>query len=209
MRPVCPSPWPGSSTGVVPLQEPPRRQHVDLVQRRVLARASQVVHVRPPAARADRAPDGRRAAHRIHVECSGGTPGRWSRRHPRWSGPPRGAGRQPRQGRRLQPSRGRPRGGTAMGAALLRRGLFRLFIGVFACGRALRCALRGDSAPTRLFSGSQPDLITAPGRFGLSPPAPPLDIRAAFCYGVVGREKPLRWPWRRRRSRDGSSAYER
>ena len=44
------------------------------------------------------------------------------------------------------------------------------------------------SAPTRLFSGSQPDLIPAPGRLGLSPPDTPLNIRAAFCYGVVGRQ---------------------
>ena len=65
------------------------------------------------------------------------------------------------------------------------------------------------SAPTRLFSGSQPDLIPASGRLGLSPPDTPLNIRAAFCYGVVGREKPLRWPWRRRGSRGGPSACER
>ena len=60
------------------------------------------------------------------------------------------------------------------------------------------------------FSGSQPGLITAPERFGLSPSgAPPLDIRAAFWYGVVGRETPLRWPWRRRGSRDVPSACKR
>ena len=37
----------------------------------------------------------------------------------------------------------------------------------------------------------------------------PLDIRAAFWYRVVGRETPLRWPWRRRGSRDGPSACRR
>ena len=38
--------------------------------------------------------------------------------------------------------------------------------------------------------GQPADLITAPGRLGLSPPDTPLNIRAAFCYGVAGRETP-------------------
>ena len=60
-----------------------------------------------------------------------------------------------------------------------------------------RVDLRGDSArtvPTRLFWGSQPGLmIAAPGpvfplrRFS----GAPLNIRAAFWYGVEGREMPL------------------
>ena len=44
--------------------------------------------------------------------------------------------------------------------------------------------LRGDSArtaPTRLFSDSQPGLmVAAPGRFGLSPPGPPWTFARRF-----------------------------
>ena len=60
----------------------------------------------------------------------------------------------------------------------------------------LRCAVRGDSIRPRLFSGSQssqPGLITTPGRFG-PPLRRTLDIRAAFWYGSMGKEMPLRWP---------------
>ena len=82
------------------------------------------------------------------------------------------------------------------GAALLRRRFFRLFIGVFARGRSLFGSFcGGDSAPDSAhppLSGGQPGLITAPGRFGR--PLRPLDIRAAFWYGALGREMPLRWP---------------
>ena len=49
--------------------------------------------------------------------------------------------------------------------------------------------MRGDSAPDSAhppLSGGQPGLITAPGRFGR--PLRPLDIRAAFWYGALGRE---------------------
>ena len=77
---------------------------------------------------------------------------------------------------------------TLMGAALLRRRLFRLFIGVFARGRSLfgsfcaGTALR--TAPTRLFPGGQPGLITAPGRFG-RPLRPPGHSRGVLvqCLG--------------------------
>ena len=96
------------------------------------------------------------------------------------------------------------------GAALLRRGLFRLFIGVRARGRSLFGSLCAGTAPTRLFSGSQPGLITAPGRFGLSPPArPPGHSRGVLVRCSWGRETPLRWPWRRRDSRDVPSACKR
>ena len=63
------------------------------------------------------------------------------------------------------------------GVALLRRWLFRLFIGFFARGRTLFgsfCAGTAPrTAPTRLFRAASPGLITAPGRFGLSPPGAP------------------------------------
>ena len=81
-----------------------------------------------------------------------------------------------------------------MGAALLRRGLFRLFIGVL-CSRTIPfgsiCAgtapgQRPDSAHPPL-SGSQPGLmVAAPGRFGLSPPAPPWTFARRF--GTVSWE---------------------
>ena len=54
----------------------------------------------------------------------------------------------------------------------------------------LRCGLRGDSAldsaPARLFTSRQPDLIPAPGAPRCVLSGVPLDIRAAFWYGVVG-----------------------
>ena len=66
---------------------------------------------------------------------------------------------------------------TATGVALLRRWLFRLFIGFFARGRTFFgsfCAATAPrTAPTRLFRAASPGLITAPGRFGLSPPGAP------------------------------------
>ena len=97
--------------GVAPLYEPPRRQVVDLLQRLALARAPQVVHVRPPTARADHAPRRTPGSTLDPRRGSGGTPGRWSRRHRHWSGPPRAAGRAPqRRGRRLRPPRDRPAG---------------------------------------------------------------------------------------------------
>ena len=82
------------------------------------------------------------------------------------------------------------------GAALLRRRLFHLYHRRF-CSRTItfRFVWRGDSAPDSAhppLSGGQPGLITAPGRFGR--PLRPLDIRAAFWYGALGREMPLRWP---------------
>ena len=74
------------------------------------------------------------------------------------------------------------------GAALLRRRLFRLFIGVF-CSRTItfRFVLRGDSAPDSAhppLSGLQPGLITAPGRFG-RPLRPPGHSRGVLvrCIG--------------------------
>ena len=73
--------------------------------------------------------------------------------------------------------------GTDMGAALLRRRLFRLFIGVFARGRSLFgsfCA--GPARP----ESRCPDASVVPSA--------PLDIRAAFWYSALGREMPLRWP---------------
>ena len=69
------------------------------------------------------------------------------------------------------------------GAALLRRRLFRLFIGVFARGRSLFgsfCA--GPARP----ESRCPDASVVPSA--------PLDIRAAFWYSALGREMPLRWP---------------
>ena len=75
-----------------------------------------------------------------------------------------------------------------MGAALLRRRLFRLFIGVFARRRSLFGSFwRGDSAPDSAhppLSGGQPGLITAPGRFG-RPLRPPGHSRGVLvqCLG--------------------------
>ena len=84
----------------------------------------------------------------------------------------------------------------ALGAALFRRTAFSPIHRPF-CSRTItfRFVLRGDSAPDSAhpaLSGGQPGLITAPGRFGR--PLRPLDIRAAFWYGALGREMPLRWP---------------
>ena len=77
---------------------------------------------------------------------------------------------------------------SGLGAALLRRRLFRLFIGVF-CSRTItfRFVLRGDSAPDSAhppLSGLQPGLITAPGRFG-RPLRPPGHSRGVLvrCIG--------------------------
>ena len=63
-------------------------------------------------------------------------------------------------------------------------------------GRSLRqwfsCHDGNMHAPARVFSDHQPDLIPAPGRLGVSSPAhPPLDIRAAFSFGVVGKGDPV------------------
>ena len=101
------------------------------------------------------------------------------------------------------------RGEYTMGAAPLRRGFFSRIRRRFARERSLFGAPCAGTTPATRLLGSHPDLITAPGRLGLSPPDIPLDICAAFCYGVVGREKPLRWPWRRRGSRDVPSACKR
>ena len=64
---------------------------------------------------------------------------------------------------------------TLMGAALLRRRLFRLFIGVFARRRSLRFVLRGDSAPDSAhppLSGGQPGLNHGARTLRSSPPPP-------------------------------------
>ena len=84
-----------------------------------------------------------------------------------------------------------------MGAALLRRRLFRLFIGVFARRRSLSVRFARGQRP-----GQRP-----PASFGRPArpesrcpdasvvPFAPLDIRAAFWYDALGREEmPLRWP---------------
>ena len=60
------------------------------------------------------------------------------------------------------------------------------------CQRTLprRCALAGAASGQRLHPqlfGQRPDLITTPARFGLLLRRAPLDIRAAFWYGVVGK----------------------
>ena len=84
------------------------------------------------------------------------------------------------------------------GAALLRRGVFALFMGLFA---------RGCVSPVLISGGQQPSQ-RVPASFRR--PAEPrhgaehlrssprqarslLDIRAAFWYGAVGREADLRW----------------
>ena len=89
-----------------------------------------------------------------------------------------------------------PDTGKATGAALLRRRLFRLFIGVFARGRSLSVRFARGQRP-----GQRP-----PASFGRPArpesrcpdaavvPSAPLDIRAAFWYDALGREMPLRWP---------------
>ena len=84
----------------------------------------------------------------------------------------------------------------SLGAALLRRRLFRLFIGVFARQRSLSVRFARGQRP-----GQRP-----PASFGRPArpesrcpdasvvPFAPLDIRAAFWYDALGREMPLRWP---------------
>ena len=87
---------------------------------------------------------------------------------------------------------------ATVGAALFRRGVFALFMGLFA---------RGCVSPVLIFGGT----ATKPARTRVFPAAsraskrcrtpsvcPPqarslLDIRAAFWYGAVGREAGLRW----------------
>ena len=85
---------------------------------------------------------------------------------------------------------------TDLGAALLRRRLFRLFIGVFARRRSLSVRFARGQRP-----GQRP-----PASFGRPArpesrcpdasvvPSAPLNIRAAFWYDALGREMPLRWP---------------
>ena len=95
---------------------------------------------------------------------------------------------------------------TAIANATLAVGILRL-IGRL-CSRANPFSVRlllGDSAHPPLFGQpARPDhgawaLRSVPSG------APPWNIRAAFWYGVVGRETPLRWPWRRRGFRDAPS----
>ena len=62
------------------------------------------------------------------------------------------------------------------------------FIRVCARGRSLFGApAPGTAPPPASFSGGQPDVITAPGRFGLTPPAPPWTLRAAFGTLSLGK----------------------
>ena len=91
-------------------------------------------------------------------------------------------------------ARGRP----PTGAALLRRGVFALFMGLFARGCVSPVLLSGGTATkparTRVF----PAASRASKRYRTPSVCPPrarslLDIRAAFWYGAVGREADLRW----------------
>ena len=87
-----------------------------------------------------------------------------------------------------------------MGAALLRRGFFALFMGSFAreCVSPVAISGGGDikqaSAYRRLF-GSQPSLVTAPNTFGLLP-----DRRAPF-WTFARRSGTV--PWEGRQTCDG------
>ena len=59
-----------------------------------------------------------------------------------------------------------------LGAALLRREVFALFMGLFARGASLQCSVRGDSNQASTYprlSGGQPSLETVPNTVGLSP----------------------------------------
>ena len=67
-----------------------------------------------------------------------------------------------------------------MGAALLRRRIFRLFIGVFCSRTVPSVRFARGQAPTGLFSGSQTGLINGAWALRSVPPALPLDIRGAF-----------------------------
>ena len=88
------------------------------------------------------------------------------------------------------------RGHFQLGAALLRRRLFRLFIGVFARRRSLsvhfaRGQRPGQRPPASFGRPARPE-SRCPDASVV--PFAPLDIRAAFWYDALGREMPLRWP---------------
>ena len=86
-----------------------------------------------------------------------------------------------------------------MGAALLHRGFFALFMGSFARGCVSPVAISGGTssrpAPYRRLFGSQPSLVTAPNTFGLLP-----DRRAPF-WTFARRSGTV--PWEGRQTCDG------
>ena len=88
--------------------------------------------------------------------------------------------------------------GSDLGAALLRRGFFALFMGSFAreCVSPVAISGGGHQAGQRVpASFRQPAEPHGAEHLRSSPRQARslLDIRAAFWYGAVGREADLRW----------------
>ena len=87
---------------------------------------------------------------------------------------------------------------SQLGAALLRRGVFALFMGLFARGCVSPVLISGGQQPSQRVPASfrrpAEPRNGAEDRRSVPPQARSLlDIRAAFWYGAVGREAGLRW----------------